>query len=356
MKCDACGAPIENGVCTYCGKKFPLTEAKSTAPSKEESVTVNAKIIFADEPETEPINESPKTDSLWKKSSFWKKVGIVLLWVYFFPIMLTIYIYRRRDLSKKTKTTILGVLWGAVLVFTIISGFLGDDLEVPEDQESATSGNQIITMENADGSKQPGEISVFYPSEEHPAPDLEDWFFGYVLKNDYRYCLILDLESKPLEGTVATRYGIEKGTRLLRVGDGYYKLYDDDVEYYTANAASKVLEEGYPLNKYNAEVIGRVEKADALIPSEYKGAKYSAKIFGMEQHPQLSLTLENTGFTDKECQQFLENVVPKLKEKIPDLTYLVVLFQTDDSSLFAIGTVDDVSAYSNREDIHFNLL
>lgn len=24
MKCDVCGAPVENGVCTYCGKKFPM--------------------------------------------------------------------------------------------------------------------------------------------------------------------------------------------------------------------------------------------------------------------------------------------------------------------------------------------
>lgn len=23
MKCDACGAPVENGKCTYCGKVFP---------------------------------------------------------------------------------------------------------------------------------------------------------------------------------------------------------------------------------------------------------------------------------------------------------------------------------------------
>lgn len=26
MKCDACGAPVENGKCTYCGKEFKQTE------------------------------------------------------------------------------------------------------------------------------------------------------------------------------------------------------------------------------------------------------------------------------------------------------------------------------------------
>ena len=35
MKCDACGAPVENGVCTYCGKKFTVessNSAESVAP------------------------------------------------------------------------------------------------------------------------------------------------------------------------------------------------------------------------------------------------------------------------------------------------------------------------------------
>jgi len=29
MKCDACGAPVENGVCTYCGKKFAVESSNS---------------------------------------------------------------------------------------------------------------------------------------------------------------------------------------------------------------------------------------------------------------------------------------------------------------------------------------
>ncbi len=28
MKCDVCGAPVENGKCTYCGKIFAYTDSK----------------------------------------------------------------------------------------------------------------------------------------------------------------------------------------------------------------------------------------------------------------------------------------------------------------------------------------
>lgn len=43
MKCDACGAPVENGKCTYCGKMFPLQENVETQTNiNHESInTVN---------------------------------------------------------------------------------------------------------------------------------------------------------------------------------------------------------------------------------------------------------------------------------------------------------------------------
>ncbi len=44
MKCDACGAPVENGVCTYCGKKFPVTPDPSVGAVPQGSVMTNVYI------------------------------------------------------------------------------------------------------------------------------------------------------------------------------------------------------------------------------------------------------------------------------------------------------------------------
>lgn len=53
MKCDACGAPVENGRCTYCGKEFPEVvssgnEASSSGKSrkKEEKTAEPQKIVI----------------------------------------------------------------------------------------------------------------------------------------------------------------------------------------------------------------------------------------------------------------------------------------------------------------------
>ena len=45
MKCDACGAPVENGRCTYCGKVFPMQEEETTSKHHyERPTTVNVNI------------------------------------------------------------------------------------------------------------------------------------------------------------------------------------------------------------------------------------------------------------------------------------------------------------------------
>ena len=49
MKCDACGAPVENGRCTYCGKEFP--EVVSTDIETSSSGKSGKKKAKASEPQ-----------------------------------------------------------------------------------------------------------------------------------------------------------------------------------------------------------------------------------------------------------------------------------------------------------------
>jgi flagellar basal body-associated protein FliL len=55
MKCDACGAPVENGKCTYCGKTFATQEA---TPLREQHTTININNINGHN--VAPKNQEPK--------------------------------------------------------------------------------------------------------------------------------------------------------------------------------------------------------------------------------------------------------------------------------------------------------
>ena len=58
MKCDACGAPVENGKCTYCGKVFENNKSEK------------------DSNDIKP-NDEMRADAK-HKGPFWKKTGFVV--------------------------------------------------------------------------------------------------------------------------------------------------------------------------------------------------------------------------------------------------------------------------------------
>lgn len=77
MKCDACGAPVENGVCVYCGKQFYVRDIKE--PSSEAK----------NESEAIPHYERPReildaSKLVSQKPS--KKMGCLIIFAIFFLI------------------------------------------------------------------------------------------------------------------------------------------------------------------------------------------------------------------------------------------------------------------------------
>lgn len=118
MKCNACGAPVENGVCTYCGKKFPLADAadavRQETNTEEKPLTFEAKVTLIEETAEEAASRVSNS------GGFWKKVGIVLLWIYFFPIMLTIWLVKTPKLTTQMKAILLAVFWVGFIILGII--------------------------------------------------------------------------------------------------------------------------------------------------------------------------------------------------------------------------------------------
>ena len=311
MKCDACGAPIENGVCTYCGKKFPLNEAaQQTSPTEDSETTTFKATIRFEESDTEPQK---------KKRSF-KQSVISFILVFF-------------------------------ILSCIVSLFDGDD---KKDSVNETSQSPlVVTMKNADGTEQKGDILIQFTDGDVRYTAVDDWFFGGVLETDCRYGLIVNQEKSPIVGVFANRNGLERNVRLLKAGNGYYKIPTSDTEYYSADVVAKTMTEEYEMNDYSDEGRAIREAIDTTIGEEYRGPDYKVEILGTQKRPQVNVVVEKKSFDQKEYKALTKALAEALKELDMDVSYMIILFQTDNSTLAAAATVDNVSEFSDAKDINW---
>lgn len=91
---------------------------------------------------------------------------------------------------------------------------------------------------------------------------------------------------------------------------------------------------------------------DGIITSDFKGKGYSVKVSGPEEKPAVEITLVNSSLeNDSSYPGIMEYLATKIKEKGYGTGYLRVSFVSEEDWTRAIGTVNDVSAYSGTQDI-----
>ena len=91
---------------------------------------------------------------------------------------------------------------------------------------------------------------------------------------------------------------------------------------------------------------------DGIITSDFKGKGYSVKVSGPEEKPVVEITLVNSSLeNDSSYPGIMEYLATKIKEKGYGTGYLRVSFVSEEDWTRAIGTVNDVSAYSGTQDI-----
>ena len=103
--CPNCGNVHDYAYCPNCGTKRGEKYFNRICPncgympeSNAVTVTVRERII------TE--TEEPK-----KKRSGWATFGLILLWIYFLPIMATVKVWKSEKLPKWAKIVITAVVW-----------------------------------------------------------------------------------------------------------------------------------------------------------------------------------------------------------------------------------------------------
>ena len=156
MSCPNCGSKLsfdkESGECTCssCGGKF-LLDNESTTQHVEFDNAEDAGYEFEKgrqkaQAEARRLNgysnsgsaSTKKTNNKSKKNNLiWWIIG----WICFFPIPLTIIVYRSNKLSQKAKVIILSVVWGYIAIATLISSC--NKATHPQDSIAETSVNNI---------------------------------------------------------------------------------------------------------------------------------------------------------------------------------------------------------------------
>lgn len=109
MKCDACGAPVENGKCTYCGKVFENNKSEK------------------DSNDIKP-NDEMRADAK-HKGPFWKKTGFVVWMCILMPYIGVFLLWMAKkplSISKRILLTIVLVLYSTPIILACF-GNTGED-------------------------------------------------------------------------------------------------------------------------------------------------------------------------------------------------------------------------------------
>lgn len=141
MKCDACGAPVENGKCSYCGKTFITADVPPQQQVQPQTTVVNN--VYTN-PQTVVVREK-------KKGGF----GRVLLWIFFLPIMATIAVWKS---NWKTWVKILVT----ALIWLFVIGYGAENSSDSASTSSSSSSSTAVTSEASKSEPAKAEESAAY--------------------------------------------------------------------------------------------------------------------------------------------------------------------------------------------------
>lgn len=342
MKCDACGAPVENGVCTYCGKEFHENhiehEKQEKSEDKPQKVVVN--IISEIAPSVEKVSET---------NGFWKKLGLFFLWITFLPIMLSIYYWKKSNRPNNQKAIILVAVWLCLfLIAGIDSCINGDSISDYSLAEHIYDNAEVKEVNNT-------SVSVIHANESEITDEvLNDWYKNYVSENDYNYCVIVYDDTNPVRGVYGTKSVVQKGVELISDNGGYHVGSDRGSTFYTIKE-DKTLEPYYT-EPTEEEALQTITKIDGYVSSSFKGDGYVIDVGGDKNKLDANITLVNPSMDEGTYQDATAYLARNIKEENLPIGYMNIAFQSDKYTIKALGSVDDVSAYSGPSDVDVKIM
>ena len=134
MNCKKCGATLsidpdlKQGYCQYCGTKFfvddevkhiKYDDAEDAGYQFEKGrLRAQAEFARASAQPQQPVVQQPVKKS--GSHRFWRVFGLILLWLYFFPIMFTITIAKTK-MKLPLKLILIAALWILLIIICAVN-------------------------------------------------------------------------------------------------------------------------------------------------------------------------------------------------------------------------------------------
>lgn len=185
---------------------------------------------------------------------------------------------------------------------------------------------------------------------------LADWYFNYVLKHpdsNADFIVYTDVEGK---GVFASSGFIEKDATLEAQRDGTYMLAGDEgsTMYYPDSRTRTLVPFAPSADEGTIEDV--TAKVDALIPAEYKDSElYDVFIGGDADDLDCTITVVNSAFANADCQEIAAELIDVIKEQDLPIGPFMITFQSDDDTVVAIASIDDLQNQDVSEISMFTL-
>ena len=347
------------GFCKDCGHTWYTSDIASDVPKKNTMIWWILGWIF--------FFPAPVMVLIWRKKNTWDIKKKIAVTVVFWLLMIIIgSVNRRNDTTApsadsqavKESTVIESADSQAVKGSTVIESTNAESQVQEKPTEEKTDkpfyeNGKIVDLMNGTGTKKISTISVVKADQaECTEEGLLDWYFNYVKKNaDCNYHIIV-YNDVPDKGVYALSNAgfIQKDISLIAEKDGSYFLGDDaGSTIFTVDESTKTLKVD-AIMADAATVENAKAKVDAVIPEKYKGSQaYSVDIAGEEGRLDCSLTLISDEFADADYQTIAADLGKQIKDLNLGIGYFNIAFQTDDYTVKAISSVDDLSTQDVSE-------
>lgn len=230
---------------------------------------------------------------------------------------------------------------------TIVDGSGAEEnTEDTDTSESHIYDNaEVVDLMNGTGTEKIGTITVVKVNQADCTEGaLYDWYVNYVKTNsDSNYHVIIynDVANK---GVYSNGFGFIQKDITITPDNGSYMIGDDaGSTYYTVDESTQSLIAGFSMA--DESIVNEVKEIiDAIIPAEYKNSKYYAiDVGGEEGSLDCNLTLISEEFIGGDCQSIAEDLATQVKERNVGIGYFCIAFQSDDFTITAISSIDDLN-------------
>ena len=175
--------------------------------------------------------------------------------------------------DKKAKKLIIKKWWFWVIIVVILAAIFGNTDDSTQQETHLYDNAQVKDLMNGLGTKIIGEYSIIEAnSDEVTVETLTDWYFNYVTKNDYNWCMIVYADKNDNSGVYSISGIVQKDVVFTKNENGDYSLSDINA---TSNAITYTPTNDNTLREFH---MNDSEDIDKKTPQDISPDKFVSEV------------------------------------------------------------------------------